>query len=101
MREQHDIIDLQLLQEICDQVAGEIDAIVTIIAEGGEMIASSRRSRIGDVHSRAAKILAGEESSLAVTAEEAARDPTILEGVLLPIDIDGKRIFGVGGPDRQ
>jgi len=96
MRAAHDIIDIQLLQEICDQVAGEIDAIVTIIAEGGEIIASSRRSRIGDVHSRAARILAGEENAMAVTAEEAAGDPTILEGALLPIDIDGKRIFGVG-----
>lgn len=40
--------------------------------------------------------MAGESDALAVTAEEAAADPTMLEGAMLPIDFDGKRIFCVG-----
>jgi methyl-accepting chemotaxis protein len=91
-----DNIDARLLQEICDQVAGEINAVVTIIAERGEIIASSRRSRIGEIHKLAAAVMAGETNALTVTAAEAAADPIVLEGAMLPIDFEGRRIFSVG-----
>lgn len=89
-------IDPRLLQEICDQVAGEIDSVVTVIGEGGEIVASSRRSRIGEFHTLAAAVMAGESNALAVTAAEAAADPVMLEGAMLPVDVDGERIFCVG-----
>ena len=96
MLDARNIIDTQLLQEICDQLAGEIKAIVTIVAEHGKIVASSRRSRIGDMHQKAAAVMIGESNALAVTKEEAAADPTILEGALLPIDFAGERLFCVG-----
>jgi sugar diacid utilization regulator len=89
-------IDTKPLLEICDQIAGEIGAVVTIFAEKGEIVASSRRNRIGDFHAGAAKIMAGEASSFEVTSEEAARDPTMLEGCTGPIEFDGKRVLCVG-----
>ena len=89
-------IDRRLLQEICDQVAGEIESVVTIVAAHGEIIASSRRSRVGDFHPLAAAVMAGESNALAVTAEQAAANPIMLEGAMLPIDFGGRRIFCVG-----
>jgi len=89
-------IDTKLLQEICDQIAGEIDAVVSIFAEKGEIVASSRRNRIGDFHAGGAKIMAGEANFFEVTAEEAARDSNMLEGCTLPIEFEGKRVFCVG-----
>jgi PAS domain S-box-containing protein len=89
-------IETKLLQEICDQVSGEIDAVVSIFAEGGEIVASSRRSRIGDFHAGVAKVMSGEINVYMATAEQASTDPTIMEGCGLPIEFDGKRIFCVG-----
>lgn len=89
-------IDTKLLQEICNQIAGEIDAVVSIFAEKGEIVASSRRNRIGDLHTGGANIMAGEANFFEVTAEEAARDSTMLEGCTLPIEFDGERVFCVG-----
>ena len=89
-------IDTKLLQEICDQIAGEIDAVVSIFALKGEIVASSRRNRIGDFHAGGAKIMAGEANFFEVTAEEAARDSNMLEGCTLPIEFEGKRVFCVG-----
>jgi len=89
-------IDTKLLQEICDQISGEIGAVVSIFAERGEIIASSRRSRIGDFHAGGAKVLAGDANFYEVTAEDASRQSAMLEGCTLPIDFEGKRIFCVG-----
>ncbi len=40
--------------------------------------------------------MAGEANFYEVTAEEAAAEPTMLEGSTLPIEFDGKRVFCVG-----
>jgi hypothetical protein len=49
-------LDTKLLQEICDQISSEIDAVVSIFAERGEIVASSRRKRIGDFHAGASGV---------------------------------------------
>jgi PAS domain S-box-containing protein len=41
-------------------------------------------------------IMAGEANFFEVTAKEAARDSTMLEGFTLPIEFEGKRVFCVG-----
>ena len=53
-------LEIGILQDICDQIANEIDAVVTIFGGRGRVIASSKRSRIGDLHENAAKIMVGE-----------------------------------------
>jgi sugar diacid utilization regulator len=40
-------LETSILQDICDQIATEIDAVVTIFGSRGKIIASSKRSRIG------------------------------------------------------
>lgn len=89
-------IETRQLQDICVQIAGEIDAIVSVFGEKGLIIASSKRSRIGDIHAGAARIMAGEVNGLEVSAADAAADPRILEGCGLPIDFDNERLFCVG-----
>lgn len=89
-------LDTKQLQEICDQISGEIDAIVSIFADQGEIIASSRRSRIGDFHAGCARMMAGEINVLEVTADDAAGEPSVLEGCAIPIEFGGRRVFCVG-----
>lgn len=95
MQQGNELIDTKILQEICDQISGEIDAIVSIFADKGEIIASSRRSRIGAMHPAAEQVMKGEFNFLAMTAQEAAKHPDMMEGYLLPIDIDNQRLFCV------
>ena len=85
-----------LLQEICDTIAEEIDAVVSIYAEQGEIVASSRKKRIGDFHAGGAKLMAGEADFFAVTAEQARQSATMLEGYTMPIEVRDKRVFCVG-----
>jgi len=79
-------LETGILQDICDQIAAEIDAVVTIFGSRGRVVASSKRERISSFHERAAKIMAGEIDSVSVTAEEAAASSTMLEGCTSSID---------------
>lgn len=83
-------------QAICDKIAGEIGQNVIICAAGGEIIAASARSRIGQVHAIGAKIMAGEIDSYHVSAEQAAASDGMLEGFSVGIDVDGLRLASVG-----
>lgn len=83
------------LQQICDQISEEIDAVVTIFAEKGKIICSSKRSRIGMFHAGVAKIMAGEINHYEASAEDAKENPDYLEGAALPIELDGVRHFCV------
>ena len=89
-------LEIGILQDICDQIANEIDAVVTIFGGRGRVIASSKRARIGDLHENAAKIMVGEIDSINVTAEEATRSTSMLEGCAAAIDFEGERLFCVG-----
>ena len=85
-------LETRLLQDVCDQISAEIDAIVTIFGSRGQIIASSKRSRIGTFHEGAAKIMNGDLDSFTVTAEEAAKSSTMLEGCTSAIDFEGQRL---------
>jgi PAS domain S-box-containing protein len=88
-------LETDILQDICDQIATEIDAVVTIFGSRGRVIASSKRTRIGDFHENAAKIMVGEVDSFSVTAQEAARSSSMLEGCAAAIDFEGERLLCV------
>ncbi|MDN3721659.1 PAS-domain containing protein [Roseibium salinum] len=83
------------MQQICDQVSEEIDAIVSIFAENGEIICSSQRNRIGMFHAGVARMMAGEINRYEATIEDAAKTAGVLEGAALPIEFDGSRLFCV------
>ncbi len=84
-----------ILQEMCDAIANEIQAIVSIMGERGRIIASSERERIGDVHDGAARIMSGELDEYSVTAQEAARSQAMREGYNLAIDFQGQRLWSL------
>ena len=83
------------LQRICDQISEEIDALVTIFADKGKVVCSSQRSRIGMFHDGVAKIMTGEVNRYEASIEDSDENPNFLEGVALPIEIDGVRHFCV------
>jgi PAS domain S-box-containing protein len=87
----NDAVAPEILQDMCDTIADEIQAIVSIMGERGRIIASSARERIGDVHDGAARIMSGEIDEYSVTAEEAARSRAMREGYNLAIDFQGQR----------
>jgi PAS domain S-box-containing protein len=81
------------LQEICDLVAGELPGVaVSFMGEGGRIVASSARERLGDVHEGAARVMRGEADTFEVTAETATRSATMREGVGQPIVLEGRRV---------
>ena len=71
-------LDLPFLQEVCGLLAGELPGVtVSFTGEGGRIVASSARERVGDLHEGAARVMGGEVEELEVTAEMAARSPTL------------------------
>jgi len=88
-------LETKILQDICDQISAEIDAVVTVFGARGKIVASSLKSRIGNTHEGAAKVMNGEIDFFAVTAAEAAKSSTMLEGCTAAIDFDGERVFSV------
>ena len=86
-------LDLPFLQEVCGLVAGELPGVtVSFTGEGGRIVASSARERVGDLHEGAARVMGGEVEELEVTAEMAARSPTMREGITRPIVLEGRRV---------
>ncbi len=88
-------LNKRLLQEICEQLAAEINAVVSIFAQRGEIIASSVAERIGKFHEGGAQVMAGEADVYEATADDAAESEGMMEGVTLPIEFDGQRVFCV------
>jgi methyl-accepting chemotaxis protein len=90
----------EILQEMCDAIAREIQAIVSIMGDGGRIIASSARERIGGVHDGAARIMRGEIDEYGVTAEEAAQSRVMREGCNIAIDYSGRRLTSDDGSNH-
>src|ERR1700730_13954908 len=91
----NDAVAPEILQDMCDTIADEIQAIVSIMGERGRIIASSARERIGDVHDGAARIMSGEIDEYGVTAEEAAQSRGMREGYNVAIDYSGQRLWSL------
>jgi sugar diacid utilization regulator len=68
--------------------------------ETGTIARAIVRSRIGNVHAGAQRIMRNEVDLAEVTAEEEAANPLTKEGVNYPIVVDGRRVgtFGIAGP---
>src|SRR3954451_13644610 len=90
---EHADLDVVFLQKICELVAGELPQLaVSFMGEGGRIVASSSRERIGDLHEGAARVMRGEVDEVEVTAEMAARSTTMREGAGQPIVLEGRRV---------
>ena len=73
--------------------AGKLQGVVvTLMGEGGCIVASSARERLGEVHEGAARVMRGEVDTLEVTAEESAPSAAMREGVNRAIVFEGRRV---------
>ena len=93
--------DLAFAQELCDLVAHDLGYGCSFMGEGGVIMASNVRKRIGAFHDGAASIMRRELDVFEVTKEQAANSGgKMREGVSVGIDFDGRRVAscGLAGP---
>ena len=96
--------DSRFGQELCDVFAGELGYTCSFMGEGGVIVASSARERVGTHHAVGARVMGGEMDEYAVTAGEAARSGGAMrEGINMAVDVEGQRLinFGIAGPLAQ
>ena len=85
--------DLAFAQELCDLVAADMGYVCSFMGEGGVIVASSARERIGVTHAGAARVMRREIEEAPVTEAMAVESGgKMREGTSIPIDLDGKRI---------
>ena len=89
-------LDVEFAQELCDVLSKELGSIISFMGEGGRIVASSARERIGDTHDTAALIMAGEIDEREVTKWQAFRSSGMREGYNVAIEFDGRRIASLG-----
>src|SRR5262249_13590023 len=86
----------EVLQEVCDLLASEeLGIAVSFMGEKGEIVASSRRGRIGQFHEIAARIMTGEFDEYEVTADMATKSRVMLPGWNIAIDVNGVRLWSL------
>ncbi len=73
---------------------------VIVCDELGVIRRASVRSRIGDTHPAAQRLMRGEAAEIAITAAQEAANPLTKEGLNCPIVLEGRRVgtFGLAGP---
>jgi sugar diacid utilization regulator len=83
------------------QSISQVSGCPMIVCDDRGIISSATvRSRIGQPHAGAQRIVSGEVDDWQVSAEEAAENPMVKEGYNCPMVVEGKRIgtFGIAGP---
>ncbi len=93
-------LDADYAQELCDVLSRELGSVVNFMGEGGVIIASSARERIGNVHEIAGRIMAGEMDEREVTKWDALRSTGMREGYNVAIDFEGRRVANLGVANR-
>jgi diguanylate cyclase (GGDEF)-like protein/PAS domain S-box-containing protein len=92
--------DVGFGQQLCDVLSAELGFVCNFMGDGGRIVASGERERIGCIHAIAAQIMRGEIDEYGVSKEEAACSESMREGINIGIDVDGERLisFSVAGP---
>jgi methyl-accepting chemotaxis protein len=94
-------IDIQHAQQVCDMVFKNMGFGCSLMSDGGVIVASSSRDRIGSIHEGAARIMRGEVDEIQITAATAAASGgKMKEGFNIPITVDERRVAscGLAGP---
>ena len=96
----HSRFDVIFGQQLCDVLSAELGFVCNFMGDGGRIVASGERERIGSIHAIAAQIMRGEFDEYGVSKAEAAQSSTMREGINMGIDVDGERLisFSVAGP---
>ncbi|MFT3915662.1 MAG: sugar diacid recognition domain-containing protein [Anaeromyxobacteraceae bacterium] len=90
---------LKLTDRFLDFIRAETGFHVIACDETGTIVRATVRERIGTSHAFAKKVLEGSCDEYAVTADEAAANPLVKEGLNCPIVLNGRRVatFGIAG----
>jgi hypothetical protein len=94
-------IDIEHVQQVCEMVFQNMGFGCSVMGDGGVIVASSARERIGAIHEGAARIMRGEVDEIQITAEMAAvSGGKMKEGFNIPIVVDERRVAscGIAGP---
>lgn len=83
-----------MAEHFMEVVYSETGFPVLVYDARGRIARATDRSRIGDRHAGAEKIMPGRVDEYAVSPEEAARNPLVREGFSCPIELDGRRPSG-------
>ncbi len=97
-------ISATIAQELCESIGRELDSVVSFVGQGGSVVASTARERIGTTHPAGADIMARRLDERAVSRDEAAKSGGAMrEGYAIAIDLDGDRVgaLAVAGPTEQ
>lgn len=90
----------QVSKELAEKVVEILHNItknnVNFMGEGGEIIATVQKHRLGTIHEGAKKIMDGRADFVAITVEQAKEMEGVLPGFNGPIDLDGGRIGCIG-----
>lgn len=91
---------LKMMEQFMTIVSSETGFPVNIFDNRGYIILSTDRTRIGNFHAGAEKILKDSIDEYAVTEEEAALNPMLKEGYNCGITVGGRKMgaFGITGP---
>lgn len=90
-----DFLTPAFFQNVCDQISKAIGYNINVMDSSGVIIASATRSRIGEYHMGAAKVMSGEVDRFDVDLETACKED-VLEGSNIPLEYDGRRIANIG-----
>jgi carbohydrate diacid regulator len=90
---------LRIADRFLELIKRETGRNTIICDEHGIIVRSSIPSRVGDEHIGAKRIMRHEMDEYFVTAEEAAANPAVREGMNVPIVVGGRRVatFGIAG----
>ncbi|MEN8195829.1 MAG: methyl-accepting chemotaxis protein [Pseudomonadota bacterium] len=89
-------LDVEFAQELCDVLSRELGSVISFMGEGGLVLASSARKRIGALHGTAAQIMSGKFDEREVTRWQALRSAGMRTGYNIAIDFDGRRVASLG-----
>ncbi|MCK5273791.1 MAG: chemotaxis protein, partial [Alphaproteobacteria bacterium] len=89
-------LDVEFAQELCDVLSRELGSVISFMGEGGLVLASSARKRIGAIHNTAAQIMSGKFDEREVTGWQAMRSAGMRTGYNIAIDFDGRRVASLG-----
>jgi uncharacterized protein YukE len=85
-----------MCERFVEYIHHESGASAIVCDDQGIITRAYVKTRIGQVHAGAKKIMAGQCSEYAVTAEEAAANPLVREGMNVPIVVDGEKLAALG-----
>ena len=86
----------ELIDHFLEVIHAETGFSILIYDTHGYIVRATDRSRIGDLHAGAAKIMRGEDTEYAVTPEEAASNNLVREGYSCPLFYGPDIVAGFG-----